>query len=217
MRVLALSLAAALSGMLASYPADAATVVGSVTRIKGEARGASEGKSRDLASGAPIHLEEVITTGSGGRLELTFDDGTRLNVGEKARVRIDSFIYRPGAQANAFRVNMTGAFRFVSGALGKTGESTMSVVTPFATIGIRGTDFWGGPIDGAYGVFLAEGAVSVETAGGETILDEPGDGMNIIVTPPLRGRAGSGGAVRGPVTTWDPDKVERALSTVSLN
>jgi hypothetical protein len=81
------------------------------------------------------------------------------------------------------------------------------VTTPVATIGIRGTDFWGGPIDEqALGVFLIEGAVSVSNAAGEAILDQPGQGTNI----------GAPGAAPGPVTIWPQDKVDRAFATVTF-
>ncbi len=81
------------------------------------------------------------------------------------------------------------------------------MTTPVAIIGIRGTEFWGGPIDDqALGVFLIEGAVSVSNAAGEQILSQPGQGTN-IATP---------GAVPGPVTFWPPDKVNRAIATVTF-
>jgi hypothetical protein len=200
---------------LAVTAAEAATVVGAVSRIKGESRGLGETGVRQLSEGAPVHLAEIITTAVGARLEITFDDGTVVTLGERAKLTIDTFVYRPRAQANALKFATVGAFRFVSGKLTKAPASTASVTTPVATIAIRGTDFWGGPIDGAYGVFLGDGAVSVAAGGGETILDQPGEGVTVTVTPPLRGRAG-GGASRGPVTQWPAAKVNRALATVSF-
>jgi hypothetical protein len=71
------------------------------------------------------------------------------------------------------KFNLVGAFRFVSGQLTKLASSDVSVTTPVAIVGIRGTEFWGGPIDDqALGVFLLEGAVSVSNAAGEQILRE---------------------------------------------
>jgi hypothetical protein len=80
-------------------------------------------------------------------------------------------------------------------------------MTPVAVVGIRGTEFWGGPIDDqALGVFLIEGAVSVSNAAGQQILNLPGQGTNIAAP----------GAAPGPVTLWAPDKVNRALATVTF-
>jgi hypothetical protein len=81
------------------------------------------------------------------------------------------------------------------------------VTTAVATLGIRGTEFWGGPIDDqALGVFLVQGAVSVSNATGEQILRQPGQGTN-IATP---------GSAPGPVTIWPQDKVNRAVATVTF-
>jgi hypothetical protein len=81
------------------------------------------------------------------------------------------------------------------------------VTTPFATVGIRGTEFWGGPIDDqALGVFLIDGIVSVSNAAGQQILNRPGQGTN-IATP---------GMAPGPVTFWPQDKVNRAIATVTF-
>jgi hypothetical protein len=100
-----------------------------------------------------------------------------------------------------------GAFRFISGQVSKLASSDVSVATPSATIGIRGTEFWGGPIDGqSLGVFLIDGAVRVSNAAGEQNLSLPGQGTN-IATP---------GAAPGPVTIWPPDKVSRAVATVTF-
>ena len=86
---------------------------------------------------------------------------------------------------------MAGAFRFLSGQVSKLARSDVAVTTPFATVGIRGTEFWAGPIDDqVLGVFLIEGAVSVSNAAGRADPEPPGQGTN-IATP---------GAAPGTVT-----------------
>jgi hypothetical protein len=82
----------------------------------------------------------------------------------------------------------------------------ITVRTPVATIGVRGTDFWTGPIDGQFGVLIMEGEVVVSNPAGEAILDAPGEGTNI---------AGADSAP-GPVTQWPQEKVDRALSAVAF-
>ena len=91
--------------------------------------------------------------------------------------------------------------------LSKLTRSNVAVATPVATIGIRGTEFWGGPIDGQpLGVFLVSGAVRVSNARGSRILNRAGQGTNIP----------SVGAAPGPVTIWPQDKVNRAIATVTF-
>ena len=204
--------------MLGATAADAAVVVGKISRIVGDGRATSEGVVRVLAADAPIHQDEVVTTGVAARLEVTLNDGTVLTVGEKARIAIDSFVYHPAGTVNRLKVAVAGPFRiasalnkrvevrFVSGKLSKRPGADVAVTTPVATIGVRGTDFWGGPIDGHFGVFLIVGKVSVVNAAGRALLAESGEGTNI---------AGIG-APPGALTLWPADKVARALATVNF-
>ncbi len=71
---------------------------------------------------------------------------------------------------------------------------------------MRGTNFWGGPVDGGFGVFLFEGAVSVTHAGATVNLTAPGQGTSFAnaAVPP------------GPVVVWGRDKVNRAVATVTF-
>jgi hypothetical protein len=191
--------------ILPAFAAEAATPIGVVSRLQGDGTGAMAGQTTALAAGAAVYLDERIATGAEARLELTFDDGTVLTVGEKAALTLDTYLYRPGSAGNRLRLSVSGPFRFVSGKLSKGPESDVSVRTPVATIGIRGTDFWGGPIDGRFGVFLIAGSVTVSNAAGQALLGRAGEGVNLDV-----------GGAPGPVTLWPTDKVGRAIATVTF-
>jgi hypothetical protein len=195
-----------LSG-LAGGQATAQEAIGAVTRIQGEASATRGDATRALRLAASVFLNEVVSTGEAARLEITFADHTRLTLGEKAKLTLDSYVFNPAAGRGTIRFGVVGALRFVSGQVSKLATSLVSVTTSVATIGIRGTEFFAGPIDNqALGVFLIEGAVSVSNAAGEQILSQPGQGTN-IATP---------GAAPGPVTLWPVDKVNRALATVTF-
>jgi len=195
-----------LSG-LAGGQATAQEVIGAVTRIQGEASGTRGDATRALGLTASVFLNEIVTTGEAARLELTFADNTRLTLGEKTKLTLDSYVFNPAASSGTIRLGVVGAFRLLSGRVSKLATSDVSVTTSVATIGIRGTEFWAGPIDNqALGVLLIEGAVGVSNAAGEQILSRPGQGTN-IATP---------GAAPGPVTQWPVDKVNRALAAVTF-
>ncbi|MCP5113624.1 MAG: FecR domain-containing protein [bacterium] len=154
----------------------------------------------------PVYLKEEVSTAASAKLEITFADGTVLTLGEQARIVIDSFVYNPGDGLDQLLVSTSGPFRMVSGAL-KRPAATIEVDTPVALIGVRGTDFWAGPIDDRYGVLLLEGAVTVTNDAGTATLDEPGQGVNLDSRdlPP------------DPVTTWPVEKAARALGAVTFN
>ena len=193
-----------LSGFACGHVA-AQGAIGAVSRIQGDSNGTRGGATRALGLNESVFLNEVVSTGEAARLELTFTDNTRLTLGEKAKLTLDRYVFNPAARSRTIKFGVVGAFRFLSGQSSKLANSNVSVTTPVATIGIRGTEFWGGPIDNqTLGVFLIEGTVSVSNAAGQQILSQPGQGTN-IATP---------GAAPGPVTFWPPDKVNRALATV---
>ena len=200
MRRLALTLAAIAA---AAVPAFAADPIGKVDRIQGDATGTDGNLSGPLSAGAGIFLNEIVATSAAARLALSFLDGTTLTLGENAKVTIDTFVYQPAGQSQ-LHATVAGAFRYISGKLADSATRQASVTTPIATIGVRGTDFWGGPIDGQFGVVLLEGAVTVTTPSGTASLLEAGQGVNVT------------SAAMSGVTTWPDDKRNRALATVAF-
>lgn len=166
--------------------------------------------NREIAAepGTRIHENDLLVTSSDGRVHVIFTDGTRLALGGDSRLRIDRFVYAPDqGLASMLLESLGGPFRFVTGQLGKVASRTVVANTPVATIGIRGTDFWSGPLRGTYSMLLVEGAVEIRNTAGVRILDTPGQGVDIAgpdVEP-------------GEVRVWPQDKVDEALGSVSLN
>jgi len=195
-----------LSGFAASQAA-AQEAIGAVSRIQGEASGTRGGATRALGLNASVFRNEIVSTGEGARLEITFTDNTRLTLGEKTKLTLNTYVFNPSAGRGSIRFAVVGALRFLSGQVSKLRTTVVSIMTPVATIGIRGTDFFAGPIDNqALGVLLIEGAVIVSNPAGEQILRQPGQGTNIAAP----------GAAPGPVTIWPQDKVNRALAAVTF-
>ncbi|EKV32132.1 hypothetical protein C882_3196 [Caenispirillum salinarum AK4] len=176
--------------------------VGIVTRVAREARAERAQQAMALKPSDPVANEDRLTTGPGGRLQVALLDEGTLLLGENAELVVDDLVL--GEDETALEMYVDGAFRLISGAL-RHAEGTR-IVTPVATIGIRGTDVWGGVIDGAFSVFLVEGEVSVTTDAGTVILDTPGTGTTVPAAdaPPTE-----------PVE-WADAKVRRAVATVTF-
>jgi hypothetical protein len=192
---------------LPSGKAAAQEAIGTVSRIQGEASGIVGGTTLPLSPNASVFHDEVLSTGEAARLEVTFTDSTRLTLGEKATLTLGTYVFNPAARRRTIRFALVGAVRFVSGKLSKLVSSRVSLTTPVASVGIRGTDFFAGPIDDqALGVLLIEGAVSVSNAAGQRLLSRPGQGTNIAAP----------GAPPGPVRVWPQAKVDRALAAVTF-
>ncbi|NQV47445.1 MAG: VCBS repeat-containing protein [Rhodospirillaceae bacterium] len=99
-----------------------------------------DGTRVTLTKGSEIFQGDTIETGSGAAIGVTFVDESTFSLGEDGRMVIDEMVYEPETQEGAFSANLVqGVFSFVSGEIAKTSPDGMTVTTPVATIGIRGT------------------------------------------------------------------------------
>jgi hypothetical protein len=187
----ALLLIVGLAASAPSTPASAeATVIGDVTRLKPEVGARLQGEVRALAVGAQVHRDEQVWTSRGARLDIKFTDGSTVVLGENARLVLDKFVL-PESEGSGTQVlrSISGALRFLGGAVDRSGRGATRIITPMAIVTVRGTDFFAGPIDGAYGVFVFEGAVEVANGGGSVTL-RAGEGTtltrsSVAPTPPI--------------------------------
>lgn len=91
--------------------------------------------------GVGLEMQDAIRTGD-GRMQLQFEDDTRVDVTEHSRMVIDEFIYDPNSGTGSLGMRATlGAVRYASGQIAKNSRANVNIRTPSATIGVRGTDF----------------------------------------------------------------------------
>lgn len=202
--------------MMQPGPAFAQDVVGIVERIAGEARRIGPEGALPLALGSPIHRQEGIRTASGSRLLIRFVDNSTLTLGEEARIFIDDLVYsREAGVELSQRIDIfQGVFGFVSGEVGQLARQNVSVRTPVATIGIRGTEFLGGELTVGmpagrphYGFQIRDGAIEVAGPGGSVVLDEPGEGTFLPLI---------GSAAPTPVRQWTPAEAAEADAALAF-
>ena len=99
-----------------------------------------DGTKVTLAKGDDVFQGDTLITGKGAAIGITFVDDTTFSLGEEGRMVIDEMVYDAEAQEGQFSANLVqGVFSFVSGNIAKTSPEGMTVSTPVATIGIRGT------------------------------------------------------------------------------
>lgn len=196
---------ALLLALLPALPAVAQErAVGTVTRLQGSASTAQGA----VTPGSPLTSGMVLTTGTGARAELSFSDGTLVVIGEHSRFAVESFAYDGPAQSGQarFRIDQ-GVFLVTTGAVAKLPGRPLSVTTPVASIGVRGTKFWGGSLDHPLDVLLLEGAITVRSPGGSANLDNPLEGTDVP----------KAGAAPSPVGLWKPERVNKALRSISFD
>jgi len=116
------------------------TTVGQVESKQGKVWGEAKWSSNYAkVKGDLVAQDEVIATGYKSSTTIKFIDSTIMKLGANAKITIDEMVYDPGNDENdkvVFRLG-AGAFYFVSG---KVAKQKVTLITPTATIGIRGTE-----------------------------------------------------------------------------
>jgi hypothetical protein len=113
-------------------------------RNKVEIRAAATKKVKPAVLHDRVFLGDQVQTDKASQLQILLLDRSTFTVGASAGVTIDRFVYDPAANRRDVGISVArGAFRFMSGrSVGKP-TGPVSVRTPVATIGIRGTIFEG--------------------------------------------------------------------------
>lgn len=188
----------ALPFILAGTPARAADRVGSVEEVKGEAFAELDAVRRTLDRAAPVFLGDEVVTGVASRLGMRLGRDTTIRLGEQARLKIDRFLVDAGGEMTL----RSGPLLFDRPR--RSARAPVQIRSPFALIAVRGTQFFAGPSNGRFGVFVARGSVAVTSAGQQVILRE-GEGTDVVSpgTPPT------------PIKRWAPERIRAALASVS--
>ncbi len=87
-------------------------------------------------------MDDSIKT-TQGKVGITFADDTKVQVNENSKLVIDDFVYDPkNKKGGKLAINVAlGTVRYASGQIAHNNPQSVSVNTPSATIGVRGTDF----------------------------------------------------------------------------
>jgi hypothetical protein len=121
----------------------AAADVGRVVLAAGETSAMRQGQAVRLVFGAPVQDKDVLRTGAASNLQVRFEDDSYVSLRENSELRVDQFNFAGGAGAGESAVFslLKGGLRAVTGLIGRVNHDNYKMVTPTATIGIRGTDY----------------------------------------------------------------------------
>ena len=93
------------------------------------------------AKGTGVEMNDAIRTQQ-GKVGITFEDDTRVQVNENSKLIIDDFVYDPKSKAGKLGAKIAlGTVRYASGQIAKNSPQNVALNTPTATISVRGTDF----------------------------------------------------------------------------
>ena len=183
-------------GQYAQASSDNTLSIGEVSSITGTANAKRlDGNDFVLSNGDPVFQGDTISVSNSGAVGLTFLDKTTLSLSEGGKMVLDELVYNPETGDGNLAVDMVeGAFSFISGEIAKSGEDAMTIKTPVATVGIRGTTVAGkAAVEGNENSFTllqdadgGVGQISVSNAGGTQVLGQIGATTSIssFNTPP---------------------------------
>jgi Ca2+-binding RTX toxin-like protein len=143
----------------------------------------ADGTRVTLEPGSPVYQGDILETADDGSLGILLADQTTFSMGENGRMVLDEMVYDPSNQTGSVSLSvLQGVFTFVSGQVAKTDPDAMTLNTPVATIGIRGTQVGLEIPDGkALNIVLMEeadgfvGEVVVSNAGGTRVMNGASD------------------------------------------
>jgi hypothetical protein len=136
----------------------------------------ADGTRVELGTGDPLYQGDVIETAGGdSAVRILLVDQTTFAIGPDARLALDQLTFDPQDHSGEVSFSMLkGVFIFTSGLVAKKDPSHMTVNTPVALIGIRGTVVTGN-LDDLGGQFtVLNGAISVETNAGTVTMTQSG-------------------------------------------
>ena len=130
------------ASMLAHAPVMAATDVAQFKNVGGSVFIEREGERLPAEAGSHLQQHDVIVTGADGSAGLTFADNSLLSIGHNSSLAIDRFVFDSTTHEGKFDSFLKkGTLSVVSGKIVRQTPGAMTVRTPSAILGARGTEF----------------------------------------------------------------------------
>jgi hypothetical protein len=132
--------ALALGATLVALPAVAD--VGQIKVAKGQVTVERKGQALPGQVGLALEAADVLKTGADGSVGITMRDNSLLSAGPNSILALERFEFDPTTSAGRFDARLQrGTLAVVSGRIAKQSAKAMSVRTPSAVLGVRGTEF----------------------------------------------------------------------------
>jgi ferric-dicitrate binding protein FerR (iron transport regulator) len=190
---------ALVAGGLAAIPTQASTVIGKASDVRGKVNLKRAEKQEGLATGGQIMDNDFVATGSDSFADLALVGDTRILLGSKTELLLDSFIAGQGGTMEL------GMGQMVFDRPEGLPKIDLALRTTFGMIGVRGTKFFAGPNRGVFAVFVEHGQVAVDAGGVQRLV---GAGEGIEIAKP--------GDAPNETVKWKEPRIVEAYASVGL-
>lgn len=117
-------------------------VIGGLRNVQPEAAVVRNGNVLPAVNGMDIFASDKLRTGHAGALGIIFKDNTRISLGPDSLMAVHKYIFQPKRSKMGMLVEVFhGTAAYISGMMAKISPESVSLQTPWAVIGARGTAF----------------------------------------------------------------------------
>ncbi|HEY7945609.1 MAG: FecR domain-containing protein [Burkholderiales bacterium] len=116
--------------------------IGQIKTAKGRVTIQRGGQALPATVGMRLHAADVVKTGADSSVGITMDDDSLLSAGPGSVLSLDRYAFEPTTNQGRFDASLNkGTLAVISGRIAKGSRDAMTVRTPTAILGVRGTEF----------------------------------------------------------------------------
>ena len=128
--------------LLLGLAAPAWADIGQIKTRKGQVSVERNGQVLPAEVGMPLEAADTLKTGADGSVGITMRDNSLLSAGPNSILLLERFDFDATTSQGRFDAQLQrGTLAVVSGRIAKQSPQAMTVRTPSAQLGVRGTDF----------------------------------------------------------------------------
>ena len=183
-----------------------ASEIGKVVLTLGSPLVERSGQHLFIKRNSPLYTSDTLITPVGSKVLFRLKDKTTISLAENSEFELSRYEFNEETSDVSFKM-LKGAFRTLTGSIGKQQNPKFEIHTPVATIGVRGTEFWGGLIfSDALDVTMLEGkGVYIKNEHGQVEILKPGDGTKVFP-----------GKQPNPVSKWTKEMLNKAAEATRV-
>lgn len=120
----------------------AAAEIGQIKVVKGQVSVERNGRVLPASVGMRVETLDVLRTGPDGAFGVTMSDDSLLSAGPNSILSLDHYDFDAVTSQGRFDAGLKqGSLAVISGRIAKHAPDAMTVRTPAAILGVRGTEF----------------------------------------------------------------------------
>jgi hypothetical protein len=119
-----------------------AAEIGQIKISRGQVSVERDGRVLPAPVGTRLQTADTVKTGADASVGITMDDDSLLSAGPNSTLSLDRYAFDPTTNRGRFDASLNkGTLAVISGRIAKESPDAMTVRTPTAVLGVRGTEF----------------------------------------------------------------------------